>query len=46
MSLSQTTEREQNHNRAIWITAYQRAVGLVDVGGQILDIKPFSPRPI
>ena len=46
MPLSQATEREQIHNRAISITAYQRADGLVDAGGHILDIKPFSPRPI
>ena len=42
MPLSQATEREQIHNRAISITAYQRADGLVDVEGHILDIKPFS----
>jgi hypothetical protein len=41
MPLSQATEREQIHNRSISITAYQRADGLVDVEGHILDIKPF-----
>ena len=42
MPLSQATKREQIHNRSISIIAYQRADGLVDVEGHILDIKPFS----
>jgi hypothetical protein len=42
MPLSQATEREQIHNRSISIIAYQRADGLVDVEGHILDIKPFT----
>jgi len=42
MPLSQATKREQIHNRSISIIAYQRADGLVDVEGHILDIKPFT----
>ena len=41
MPLSQAADREKIHNRAISNTAYQRADGLVDVEGHILDIKPF-----
>ena len=41
MPLPATAQREHIHTRTLVINAYRRSDGLMDVEGQITDIKPF-----